>query len=239
MNSSGLVLITGGSRGIGKAIAEELAMSGYDLILLAKNSETLNKTQTEIVSKYNVKVDSIQCDLDNTVEIDRLYSICKTRNYKLDAIIHSAGIFIEGCNLESSIDVYDKTMNVDVRAIYYLTKILLPLLFGQPKPRVIIIGSTAGLEPYPIGSIYGVAKWALRGYAINLRQELMREGIGVTLVNPGSTFTDLWEGVELPSDRFVQPRDIGKLVRVSLTLEKNTVVDEIIVRPMLGDVHDQ
>lgn len=236
---SRLALVTGGSRGIGKAIAEELARAGYDLILLSKNKGNLGKARDSIASEYKGKVEAIECDLMKINDIDKAFAYCRDRKFKLDAIVHSAGIFIEGCNLDSALDVYDATLNVNVRAVYYMTRLFRPLLVGQPSPRVVIIGSTAGLEAYPIGSIYGVAKWALRGYAVNLRQELMKDGIGVMLVNPGSTLTDLWEGVDLPTTRFVQPRDIGRLVAVSLSLEPNTVVDEIVIRPLLGDVHDQ
>lgn len=234
-----LALVTGGSRGIGKGIAHELALNGFDLVLLAKSKDNLEKAKREITSDSRTRVDALQCDVSDPKEIERAFKQCKDRGYGIDVLVHSAGIFIEGCDLDSSLEVYDATMNVNLRAIYYLTRLFRPLLKGRPKPRVIIIGSTAGLEAYTIGSVYGIAKWGLRGYAINLREELKKDRIGVTLINPGSTFTDLWAGTKHPPSRFVQPRDIGKLVVSSLSLAKNTVVDEIVVRPMLGDIHDE
>ncbi len=237
--SNGLILITGGSRGIGKGIAEELASAGYDIVLLAKNEKNLMQTKDQILTKHKVKIDTISCDLSDTREIDNAFNYCKRQGYKFTSIAHSAGIFIEGCNLSSTIDVYDAMMDVNLRAIYYFTRLFKPLLDTSKKCTIVIIGSTAGLEPYTIGSIYGIAKWGLKGYAVNLRQELAKDGIGVVLVNPGSTFTDLWKGTAHPKSRFVQPNDIGIMVRACLSLSADAIVDEITVRPLLGDIHDE
>jgi NADP-dependent 3-hydroxy acid dehydrogenase YdfG len=122
--------------------------------------------------------------------------------------------------------------------IYHCVKKFADILKKQAGSKVILIGSTAGIEAYPLGPLYGVAKWGLKGYAINLRKELMNDNIAVTLINPGGTLTDLWAGEDLPPNRLLEPSDIGKLVTAILTLSQQAVVEEIIVRPMLGDMHE-
>jgi NADP-dependent 3-hydroxy acid dehydrogenase YdfG len=104
--------------------------------------------------------------------------------------------------------------------------------------RIVIIGSTAALEPYAYGPVYGITKWALRGLAENLRAELRPHKVGVTLLHPGGTWTDLWEGVDLPRERLLEPSDIARLVATMLELSPQAVVDELIIRPIEGDMHD-
>jgi 3-oxoacyl-[acyl-carrier protein] reductase len=232
-----VALVTGGSRGIGRAIAEELGKAGYHLILLAEHAENLEKAKREIAASTHATVDTLVCDVTNPNDIDRVFAWFKKKEMGIDALVHSAGIFIDPCGLDASPEVFDRTLGVNLRAIYYINRMFKPLLLGRNKPRVVIIGSTAGLATYTMGSMYSVGKWGLHGYAVNLRAEWMQDGIGVILVNPGSTITDLWGDTEHPRERFVQPEDIGKVVRACLSLSKGAVVDEVIVRPLLGDLH--
>ena len=140
--------------------------------------------------------------------------------------------------INSSDEQFDTTLNVNFMSIHHIVKLFIEHLKTVKSSKIIIIGSTAAYEPYPLGAIYGVAKWALRGYAVNLRKELMKDYIGVTFISPGGTLTDLWEGEPLPENRLLEPSDIGKLVVAMLSLSNQAVVEEIIVKPMLGDIHE-
>jgi short-subunit dehydrogenase len=231
------ILITGGSRGIGKAIAKELNSNGHNLMLVARNSSNLDKTKGELMES-NKNVDSFVCEVGSEEEIDKLVSYCSERDFQPNVLILSAGIFIEGSLTNSNSKDFYETMNVDLYHIYHTVKKFISILKKQENAKIIIIGSTASLEAYPIGALYGVAKWGLKGYSINLRKELMNDNIGVTLINPGGTLTDLWEGEELAPNRLLEPSDIGKLISTILTLSPQAVVEELIVRPMLGDFHE-
>lgn len=231
------VLITGASRGIGKAIAKELNSNGHNLMLVARNSSNLEKTKGELI-KANKNVDAFVCEVGSEEEIDKLVSYCSQKNFQPNILVLSAGIFIEGSLTNSNAKDFYETMNVDLYHIYHTVKKFISILKKQKNAKIIIIGSTASLEAYPIGALYGVAKWGLKGYSINLRKELMKENIGVTLINPGGTLTDLWEGEELAPNRLLEPSDIGKLISAILTLSPQAVVEELIVRPMLGDFHE-
>lgn len=231
------ILITGGSRGIGKAIAKELNRSGHNLMLVARNSANLDNTTRELL-KSNNNVDSFSCEVGNEEEIDKLVAYCEQKGFQPNILVLSAGIFIEGSLTNSKSNDFYETINVDLYHIYHTVKKFLPFLRMSENSKIIIIGSTASLEAYPVGALYGVAKWGLKGYAINLRKELMKENIGVTLINPGGTLTDLWDGEELEPNRLLEPSDIGKLISAILTLSPQAVVEELIVRPMLGDFHE-
>jgi len=231
------ILITGGSRGIGKAIGKELNEAGHNLLLVSKNQSNLEKTKAEFNNKES-QINIFACDLGIESEIEKLFEYSEKLNFKPEVLILDAGIFIEGSLTNSKSEDFYSTMNVDLYHIYHCVKKYINTLRQQVTPKIILIGSTASLEAYPVGALYGVAKWSLKGYAINLRKELMKENIGVTLINPGGTLTDLWEGEELEPNRLLEPSDIGKLVNVLLTLSPQAVVEELTVRPMLGDFHD-
>lgn len=234
-----LTLITGGSRGIGNAIAHACAEKGSDLVLVSQTDNPLRDAAAELEARYARRVVPKACDLSSEREIDILAEYLSGHDLIPNNLVLSAGIFLEGSLLESKPDDYRKTVDVNLNAIYYLVRHLAPRMVSKANPRIVLIGSTAAYEAYPVGALYGVAKWALRGYAVNLRSELRRDGIGVTFVAPGGTLTDLWAGEELAPNRLLEPSDIGKLVATLLfELSSQAVVEELIVRPMLGDIHE-
>jgi short-subunit dehydrogenase len=232
------ILITGGSRGIGLAIAEELLSFGHSVLITAKNQKKLNAVGKKLTESNAEKILFKSCDLGKASNIKNLSDFCMKENFFPDVIVLNAGIFIEGDLSKSKSRDYLETMHINMNANFELVQNFLPFLKKSKAGKIIIIGSTASYEPYPVGALYGVAKWALRGYAINLRKELMNDGIGVTFLAPGGTLTDLWAGEELPPNRLLEPRDIGKIVATILTLSDQAVVEEIIIRPMLGDFHE-
>jgi short-subunit dehydrogenase len=233
------ILITGGSRGIGKAIATELAKFGHEILIVSQNETKLKEAVSELKSKFdNVKILSLVCDLSKESEIETLKNRCAELGFLPNVLVLNAGVFREGTLINSQSNDFYETINVDLYHIYHCVKNFHSDLKNQENSKIIIIGSTASLEPYPVGALYGVAKWGLRGYAVNLRKELMNDNIGVTLLNPGGTLTDLWEGEDLPPNRLLEPSDLGKLVNTILNLSPQAVVEEITIRPMLGDFHE-
>ena len=230
-----LALVTGGSRGIGKAIAMQLAQSGHDLFLVAKETEGLHKAAEEIDAQTGKKPLWYACDLRDRDAISVF--LRDTPNIRPDVVVLCAGTFLEGSLSEGSLEAFNETLQVNLVANYQLIQGFVPRMVGLSKPRIVLIGSTAALESYHFGPLYGVSKWALRGFAQNLRAELKCKAIGVTLVNPGGTWTDLWAGEDLPPDRLLVPSDVASMVVAAISLSKQAVVEEIILRPMLGDMH--
>ncbi len=155
----------------------------------------------------------------------------------IDLLVLNAGIFVEEPLMAIQEEAFRRTMAVNLDANLFLARHLLPVLRQGDRPRIVIIGSTAAYGAYPSGPAYGVAKWALRGLAVNLRHELKADRIGVTYLAPGGTLTDMWDEDEAPPDRLLQPRDTAVIVAALTELSEQAVVDEVILRPMLGDVH--
>lgn len=231
-------LVTGGSRGIGFAIANELAAAGFNLFLVARHAAGLRRAARDITQRHGVDVACRATNIADVKDVESLVRDLRRRRTTFRVVVHDAGVFIEGTLGGASIKAFTKTMDTNLLGMFVLMQGLLPLLPKRMNPRVVIIGSTAGIESYLTGSVYGVSKFATRGYAINLRQELMHRGIGVTLITPGGTLTDLWADDVLPPNRLMPPEDIARLVRLAVDLAPQTVVEEIVVRPLLGDIHE-
>lgn len=121
-------------------------------------------------------------------------------------------------------------------ANYRLVRNLLPLLKYSGNARVVIIGSTAGIRQDK-GGIYGISKWALQGYASNLRAECKQSGIGVSLVNPGGTFTERRKKEGADDRHLVESSDFGILVAALFRMSPQAVLERVDLRPLAGDTY--
>ena len=234
-------IITGGSRGIGRAIAEELANMGYDLVLIAKDKERLGKTAKEIATKYRRKVAYFPCDLSNMKEIDSFEKYCIKNKIIPDVLVNNAGIWTPAPTRATSIERYDEIMATNTKSMFYLTQKLLPRLKKGRIKRIVIISSIWAQDSNPPkgkeeSTVYAMSKWALRGWGRMLREEVRKEGIGVTIIYPGAVLTDEWEGTKVPKEKFIKPEDIGKVVRAAIEIGDSSSIDEIIVNTKAGEI---
>ena len=231
------ILITGASRGIGKAIAEKIASRCDKLFITSKNKDACVATYNKVKLKArNVFYNHFDHEFAEVAAFEMAKWI-KNYAHTLDAIVLDAGIFIDGDLTSFPHEDFQKNMNVNFTVNYFIVNNLLPLLKKSKTPRVIIIGSTAAYGSYDVPT-YSVAKWALRGYAINLREELRNELIGVTFISPGGTYTDMWAGEDIEESRLLSTIDIAKIVDTVFELSDQAVIDEIIIKPILGDIDD-
>lgn len=238
MNKGKKVLITGVSHGMGLAIGKKIAPSCAQILGVARSGDMESENQHSIQQAcmdFRYLSQNLE---EGELAAKNIAKWATSQTEYLDAIILNAGFFIEGEMANFSSESWEKNLTVNFAVNHYLVQNLLPLLEGGTAPRIVIIGSTAAYEPYPIVPTYGVAKWALRGFAINLRKELAKQRIGVSFLSPGATWTNMWEGEELPRNRLLEPNDIATLVDCILNLSEQAVVEELIVRSMDGDFHE-
>ncbi|MBN8866896.1 MAG: SDR family NAD(P)-dependent oxidoreductase [Solirubrobacterales bacterium] len=228
------LFITGPTRGIGRAILDELTPELDEVWALVRESAQGEDIKRRLGDRCEVH--PIVSDLERTEEVQAAVRAASIN--ALDAAVLCAGVFTEGPLSDLDMSAFKRDLEINLISHAVLSSELVGSLSRGKAPRVVMIGSTAAYEPYPLVPSYGVAKYGLRGLAINLREELRERGIGVTLVSPGGTLTDMWEGEDLPPNRLLDPSDVGKLVRASLTLSPQAVVEDLIVRPILGDIHE-
>ncbi|MGH2645578.1 MAG: SDR family oxidoreductase, partial [Chitinophagaceae bacterium] len=207
------IIVTGASRGIGKAIAAKFITEGWNAAICSLHADHLRKAKAEL-SSLNPHVDLIAeaFNAGNKSEVITFAQKIKNTFNKIDVLINNAGIFIPGSIYEEKEDVLENTMAVNLYSAYYLTKAMLPEMIKQKKGHIFNICSTASLRAYPNGGSYSISKFALLGFSKNLREEMKSFGIKVTAVCPGPTLTDSWEGFDGPSDRMMKPEDIADII---------------------------
>jgi short-subunit dehydrogenase len=177
----------------------------------------------------------MQADLSRKEEVKTFAAFVKKTTIP-DVLVNNTGIFIPGSLHEEPEGNFEKTMHTNLFSTYYLTRAFTDGFIERKSGHIFSIGSIAGLTAYANGGSYAVSKWAMLGFTKCLRQELMPHGIRVTSVLPGATYTASWEGVDLPEERFMKATDVAETVWAAYNLSPHSVVEEIVIRPQLGDI---
>lgn len=231
-----LAVITGGTKGIGKALIEKAALNGYDVITCARNEDNLKSLQEAIQNKYDTTLSYLKADLSVPSEAMGFGDFVIGQSAKIDLLINNAGLFIPGTLHEEREGALEEMINTNLFSAYHLTRKLLPGMMKRRKGHIFNICSTASITPYINGGSYCISKFALLGMSKVLREEMKEYGIRVTSVMPGATLTASWEGTDLPEARFMKASDVADAVWTAYDLSENTVLEELILRPQLGDL---
>ncbi len=230
------VIITGASKGIGRAIAEQFAAEGHHLYLCSRNAETLNEAVWDLQKNYpHANIHAMAVDMANAAEAVKFGVWCLGFGVP-DIVINNAGQFIPGSIKDEKEGILETMMQVNVYSAYHLTKALLPAMIAAKKGHIFNICSIASLHAYANGGSYSISKFALLGFSKNLREELKPEGIKVTAVCPGATLSASWDGFEVDHNRIMEANDIAKMIYASSQLSPQAVVEDIIMRPLYGDL---
>ncbi len=230
------VIITGASKGIGRAIAEQFAAEGHHLYLCGRNAQTLNDTVQDLQSNYpHASIHAMAVDMAVAAEAVQFGAWCLGFGVP-DIVINNAGQFIPGSIKDEKEGVLETMMQVNVYSAYHLTKALLPAMITAKKGHIFNICSIASLHAYANGGSYSISKFALFGFSKNLREELKPEGIKVTAVCPGATLSASWDGFEVDHNRIMEANDIAKMIYASTQLSPQAVVEDIVMRPLYGDL---
>lgn len=234
-SSRPLAVVTGSSRGIGRAIALKLAHDGFDLYCCSRNEESLAKLMEDIKAEVpECKLETRSCDVSEADEVKAMAASLQESARPVRVLVNNAGVFRPGNIADEEEGCLELMLNTNLYSAYHLSRGLLSLL--KPGSDIINICSVASLKPYPGGGSYGISKYAMLGFSQNLREELKDAGIRVTAVMPGATLTDSWAGVELPEERFMPAEDVAEAVCNAIRLSPRTVVEDIVLRPQLGDI---
>lgn len=230
-------IVTGASRGLGKAIAEKFAGGGYNLCLISRNAEALQRTADELAGKYPaIGIWRHAFDLGNKQQAIQCGNWILGLGISVDILVNNAGQFIPGSISNEEDGVLEKMMEINLYSAYHLTRVLLPGMMAQKKGHIFNLCSIASLKAYPNGGSYSISKFALAGFSKNLREELKPYGIKVTALYPGAAYTDSWAGSGVDPLRIMEAGDIAEMVFVASRLSVQAAVEEIVLRPQLGDL---
>lgn len=230
------VVITGASKGIGKSIAAAFAAEGASLFLCARNKERLDDTVAELQQKFpGSKILAKPVDLSMAEESKQFANWCLESGTP-DILINNAGVFMPGSICNETEGNLEKMIAVNLYSAYHLTRALLPKMILANNGHIFNICSIASLHAYKNGGGYSISKYALMGFSKNLREELKDHLIKVTAVFPGAVMTDSWGDFDNSDKRIMEADDIAKMVLAASKLSPQTVVEDIIMRPLLGDL---
>ncbi len=230
-------VITGATKGIGYAICEAMASQGIHLFINSRNIDDLEKMRSEFQIKYpDVKIEISRTDMSIKAEV---IDFGKAVNEKLpwvDILVNNVAMYVSGEIVDEEDGLIEKMIDTNLYSAYHLTRCLLPKMIANKKGHIFNICSIASQTAYPKGGSYTISKFALLGFTKVLRQDVKDKGIKVTAILPGGTWSNTWEGVELPKSRLLQASDVAESLMSALRMSKSAVVEEIIVRPQLGDL---
>lgn len=229
------IVITGATKGIGRALAEVFAREGHHLAVCARNAEDLERLVAELGQQYPAaKVYAQAADLSTREGAEGFADYVKSVLPTVDVLVNNAGVFLPGGVTDIADDGSFETMlNLNVLSVHYLTRALLPLMLEQQSGHIFNLCSIASFMPY---GAYAVSKFALLGYTKSLRKELLDKRIRVTAVMPGATLTPAWDGAPFPEDRFMPAEDVAEAILSAWKLSPRTVIEEIVMRPQEGDI---
>jgi len=230
------VIVTGASRGIGKDIASLFAQAGYRLLLTARDADRLQKTIAELSAACpDAVIHGRAADLSISQEAIDFGRWCLSYG-EPDILINNAGQFLPGSLAEEPAGQLEQQVAVNLYSAYHLTRTLLPDMIQRGSGHIFTICSIASLKPYAQGGSYSISKYALHGFTQNLREELKPTGVKVTGVYPGAVLTDSWGNFDNSSGRIMEPSDVAKMIFQTAHLSPQACVEEIVIRPRLGDL---
>ncbi|HKK79205.1 MAG TPA: SDR family oxidoreductase [Phaeodactylibacter sp.] len=229
------VIITGATKGIGRAIAERFAPHSAQLALVARQPSGLEAAKSKLkAAAPDCTILVYPCDLSEKQQAKRLVEQLSAQSDNWQVLVNNAGLYLPGGLLSEPDEALEQMMRVNLFAPYYLSKGIAPLLSG--KSHIFNLASVASRRVYPGKSSYSVTKFAMQALNDALRMELKERGVRVTAVLPGPTWSATWEGAELPKDRLLQAAEVAEAVWNAYALPANAVVEELVIQPQLGDL---
>lgn len=231
------IVITGGTKGIGKALVKVFAAKGFDVVTCSRNQGDLDHLKREVESSIPaVRIHVFQADISRKAEVDRFITFVESLRRPVDVLVNNAGIFLPGQVSNEAEGIFEKMIHTNLFSAYHLTRGLIAGMMERKSGHIFNICSTASITPYINGGSYCISKYALYGMSKVLREEMKPHDVKVTSVLPGATFTASWEGTDIPPSRFMKPEDVASSIWNAYEMSALTVVEEIIIRPQLGDI---
>lgn len=231
-----LMVISGGSKGIGKALVQKFAKEGFDIATCSRKVAELDKLKSEIESDYGIKVHTFQADVSDKIQTKAFGNFVSKLAPSVDVLVNNAGYFLPGSVLTEANDTFESMISTNLASAYYLTREIVPAMVMNKSGYVFNICSIASITAYDNGGSYTISKYGMLGMTKVLRQETKKTGVRVSAVMPGAVLTDSWSGTDLPKERFIRPEDIADAIWSAYCLSPSAVVEEIIIRPQLGDI---
>lgn len=220
-----LTLVTGASRGIGAAIARRFAAAGSDLVLAARTATDLDAVAEE-GRALGRRVLTVPTDMRDRVALEELAAQAAAFG-AVDILVNNAGLGHFAPVWEMGLDEWDEMMALNLRAVFYLTKLIVPAMIAQGRGQIINIASTAGHRAFPRGAGYNTTKFGLRGFSEAIQKDLRPHGVRVTMLSPARVNTHFPGAPMWENDLW--PEDLAEAALFAAALRPNAGVREIVM----------
>jgi NAD(P)-dependent dehydrogenase (short-subunit alcohol dehydrogenase family) len=224
-------IITGSTRGIGRAIAEALAAEGCNVVVSSRHEDAAVAAAEEISARGHGQAIGVACDVRSNSDCERLVRETVKRFGRIDLLVNNAGIGGFEPVATMSVDHWDAVIGTNLNSLFYCTHAALPHLKNAGTAWVINIGSLAGKNAFAGASAYNASKFGLIGFSEALMQEVRHDGIRVSYIMPGSVATEFDGSWPRGGDWMIQPEDIGRIVLDLLAMPARTLPSRVEVRP--------
>jgi len=230
-------VITGATQGIGRAIAEKFLKEGWSVAVCARNAADLSALEKDWQAQFpGAGLVAVPADLGVKEQVISFAAEVLGAFPSVDVLVNNAGLFFPGSLAEEPEGQLESLMAVNLYSAYHLTRRLLPAVKKSGRGHIFNMCSVASLKAYRNGGAYSITKYALKGFSDNLRQELMGDRIKVTAIMPGATWSRSWSSSGLPEERFIRAEDIAELVWAAAGLSPQATIEDIVIRPLDGDI---
>jgi len=226
-----LAIVTGGSRGIGLAIATKLAALGAEVVITARKQDELQKA-AEQITRGGGRCEGIRCDVTSLQDVESLGKKLTAHLGKLRVLVNNAGVGGFSAPLhETDPTTWDNILNTNLRGVYYTMRRFAPALIANGGGDIINISSLAGKNALPNGAAYAASKWGLNGLSYSTAEELRGHKVRVTVICPGSVNTELSPHEGKNVSKMLQSSDVAHVVEMVVTQAPQSFASEILLRP--------
>ena len=237
-----IVLITGATSGIGKAIAYQFGANNFDLIITGRRQERLTEIEKELKEQFSIEVLSLNLDIRDSKSVFAAIEGLETKWKNIDILINNAGLAV-GLNTvqEGEIDDWERMIDTNLKGLLYITRAVSPGMVERKKGHIINIGSIAGKETYPFGNVYCATKHAVNSLTKAMRIDMVQYGIKVTQVAPGAVETEFsnvrFKGDDERANQVykgfepLRAEDIADVCFYCANLPEHVTINDVVVMP--------
>ena len=235
--STPVVVITGASQGIGAAIARAFAaeVPGVRLALLARSAANLASVARSC-ERLGATAAAFPCDVTDEPAVAAAADAVRDRFGAVDVLVNNAGKYTAAPLLSTTAADFDRTIAANLRSLFLVTRAFAPAMVRRGRGDIFNMGSIAGITAYAGSPAYTAAKFGVAGLSQSMRAEFKDKGVRVCCVHPGATVSPSWKGSGVPPLRLMPAEDIAQAFLAAYRMSRRTVVEEMVLRPQLGDL---
>ncbi len=226
-----VAVVTGAGRGIGAAIARELAGMGATVVLCGRTKSSLDAT-SQAISDAGGKAEVIPCDVTALHQVEYAAARVDSTFGRVDILVNNAGVAGFNDLLHNlAPEEWDRILNTNLRGVYYMIRAFAPFMIRAYSGHIINISSLSGKNALPKGAAYAASKWGLNGLTYSVAEELRGSNVRVSVICPGSVETELSPHEGKDPKKMLQPEDVAHAVAMLVTQTPQSFVSEILLRP--------